>query len=204
MESDHTCYYKYSNIDESFKQYKIKIIGNKQTGKTKFLDVIMEHEVDIVDYIPTLSIDHRIGSFNDSEFKCTILFKEYGSSFIDMIGGENNHKYKELFNFTNSIKIIVYFIDLAMLVKLQSDSYSTTEKQIRSSLSLSKNDILFYVYCENQFVKEKASKDNSFNYNSIIKEVKGNHNNIYFIDFNLISTVNYFMTNLFRLCKNKY
>lgn len=204
MESDQACYYKYSNIDETFNQYKIKIVGNKQTGKTKFLDIIMEHQVDIADYIPTLSIDHRIGSFNESEFKCTILFKEYGASYIDLIGGEKSQKFKELFTFTNSIKIIVNFIDLEMLVKLQSESYSNTEKQIRTNLSLSKNDILLFVFCENHFVKEKALKDKSFNYSSIIKQAKENNKNVFYIDFNLISTVNYFMTNLFRHCKNKY
>lgn len=202
-------YFKYDKYVES-EVLNIILIGAKLTGKSKFLDILLEQKVNIVDYKPTLLIDYRPGTFNFNNSIISLLFTEISSTYLDTVGGVNTEELRSLIkNISLGHKqkrgIIFYFIDLSLLISLLSDLSSKVCSALREYLGISKEDILIFVYCENEFIKKLLQADKEFDYKFIKDKIKNHKDNegklkfIYYVDILDASTIRSLMIDIFSL-----
>jgi hypothetical protein len=86
-------YFKYTNADLNCNISLISVIGPNKSGKTCFIDYILENKINLSKYTPTLGVDYRIGTYNFKGKSVTLLIKEYSFKLYKEVQFKNtNHK----------------------------------------------------------------------------------------------------------------
>lgn len=84
-------YFKYSKIDLKIKTFTVSILGPHKSGKSQFVDIILENPPRD-NYVRTIGVDFRMGSFNYKGVSFNILFKEYPGDMkfneIDLVSAD--------------------------------------------------------------------------------------------------------------------
>lgn len=169
--------------------FQIHIIGNAKSGKSKFLDFVINNSADLTYYKQTLGIDYRSASYlyYPNNTSINIFFSEYSGSFVDSIGGYNTECFNKFINegvnYYNGINIdfkvinkdnnccnsliceksiCLYFLDPYTLLDLLL-SFETTNNCIKTLLGIKIHDNL-----ENNLNNERVKiiyvyNDNHYN-----------------------------------------
>lgn len=196
-------YFKYtsSSLDDKDKETQVLnrniiVLGPRKSGKTKFLNLILEHKVDLFKYFPTIGIDYRISLFNyivsnendnnERFYLIRFFIYEISNSYIENIFNKLNT------NMTNSLchingltktnpSIYIIFLDVNEVKTFDLLNLSKKYKNIYNSDK--KNTLYVFIDVNNKFQNKINEEENLFILN--------------FNNFNLIQR---FLYKVFDLC----
>lgn len=193
--------YTFSSLDDKDKETQVLnrniiVLGPRKSGKTKILNLILEHKVDLLKYLPTIGIDYRVSLFNyivsnendnNERFYLIRLFiYEISNSYIENIFNKLNKNMTNSLFFINGLSktnpsICIIFLDVTEMKTFDLLILSEKYKNIYNS---DKNYTIYvYIDVNNEFQNKNNEEDNLFILN--------------FNNFNLIQC---FLCKVFDLC----